>query len=324
MDAVTIATDRQRAVARYHPLLVFLHWGLAAFILAALVLGASKMAPMANTNPLKYEALRVHMAGGLAILVLMLIRLLTRTLSEKPAAAPTGYASLDWIAFLSHRVFYALVIAMPVTGLIMATQTGVIHILAGQHPALPASFWEYRMRGVHWLISRMLFTLIGLHVAGVLYHTFIRRDHLLRRMSFSRQRVSPWLTRIVLVFGAFLFTMIARKFVLDPVTAVRATGIVLSTPTALTTMRAGLGAFPLACAVVIVACLVAPHRNRTGLWFIAILIGVVLSVRLFAIYEDGTLYENRTLLTAEIILFTITTIALLADRASGETQAAAT
>jgi cytochrome b561 len=48
----------------------------------------------------------------------------------------------------------------------------------------------YPARTVHYVFSRLLMALIALHVAGALYHTFILRDGLLRRMFFG-QRTLP-------------------------------------------------------------------------------------------------------------------------------------
>lgn len=314
-------------VSRYHPLLVGLHWGLAVFILAALALGALKMAPMSNDNPMKYEALRAHMTGGLAILLLMSVRLAIRNLTLHPAEVTTGSAPLDKLAHLSHRTFYVLIIAMPVTGLIMAFQTDIVGILVGGHPPLPPDFWAFPFRTLHWLLSRALIGLIGLHLAGVAYHTFFRSDHLLRRMGFGArrqtattdppslalQRISPWLSRLVLLFATVLFTLIGQKFVLDPAGAVREAGIALNTQLALTTVRASFGAFPLGCATVLLTCLLSNRRVRLGLWFNLILIGVVLLVRLYGIALDGTLAENQRVLTAEAVLLSITLIALALD-----------
>ena len=57
-------------VSRYHPLLVTLHWVLAVLIVAALAIGFVGLAPTPNSDPQKIGALRVHMAGGMLILVL--------------------------------------------------------------------------------------------------------------------------------------------------------------------------------------------------------------------------------------------------------------
>ena len=54
---------------------------------------------------------------------------------------------------------------------------------------LPETFWIYPLRTVHYVNSRILMTMIALHISGALYHTFIMKDGLLRRMSFGRRWV---------------------------------------------------------------------------------------------------------------------------------------
>jgi cytochrome b561 len=277
------------------------------------------MAPMANTNPAKLAALRLHMTGGTLILILMSLRLILRRFTLRPPQAKTGRSLLDRLGRFSHTAFYGFVIAMTLSGLTMAVQTGVIRLVAGGHPPMPPDFWAFPIRTVHYVISRVLMGLIALHLAAVVYHTFIRRDHLLRRMGFTGraiERVSPWLTRLVLVFATFLFAMIGRKYIFDPVGAVQGSGIALNTPMALTTMRASFGAFPLACGIVALVCLVSGRLNRRGLWFISIVIGIVLAVRCYGIEIDGTLSGNQRVLSAELVLFSIAVFALLLGRAA--------
>jgi cytochrome b561 len=176
-------------VSRYHPLLVALHWILAVLIIAALALGALVMVKMPNTDPMKLEALRSHMIGGTLILVLMLVRLVVRIRTEHPAPPSTGMRVLDRLAWVSHRMLYAAVLGMAVSGLIMALQTGLPGILFGG-TTLPADFWVYPIRSVHYVISRVLMAVITLHIVGALYHTLLLRDGLLRRMFFGRRVVA--------------------------------------------------------------------------------------------------------------------------------------
>jgi len=178
-------------VFRYHPILAALHWGSAVLILAALALGALKMAPMPNADPAKSEALRVHMTGGLIILVLMFARLIARRATRHPPAASAGFAPLDRLARISHRALYGLVIAMALSGLAMALQTGIIRLVVGDHSPIPPDFWAFPIRRAHYLISRLLLAVITLHLAGALFHTFILRDGLLGRMAFGRRFATP-------------------------------------------------------------------------------------------------------------------------------------
>ena len=177
------------SVSRYHPLLVALHWILAVLIIAALALGALVMVKIPNTNPMKLEALRSHMIGGALILVLMLVRLVVRIRTEHPAPPSTGMRVLDRLAWVSHRMLYAAVLGMAVSGLIMALQTGLPGILFGGG-TLPADFWVYPIRSVHYVMSRVLMAVITLHIVGALYHTLVLRDGLLRRMFFGRRVVA--------------------------------------------------------------------------------------------------------------------------------------
>jgi cytochrome b561 len=176
-------------VSRYHPLLVALHWILAVLIVAALALGALVMVKIPNTDPMKLEALRSHMIGGSLILVLMLVRLVVRIRTEHPAQPSTGVRVLDQLAWVSHRMLYGAVLGLATSGLIMALQTGLPGILFGGG-TLPADFWVYPIRSVHYVISRVLMAVIALHIVGALYHTLLLRDGLLRRMFFGRRIVT--------------------------------------------------------------------------------------------------------------------------------------
>ena len=173
--------------SRYHPVLVALHWFLAVIIVASLSLGALVMVHLPNNMPRKSEALRNHFIAGVLILVLMALRYAIRQLSARPAAAGTGSPVLDALSFLSHRAFYILVLAQVATGLTMAVQANLFGILFLHQGSLPHDFWIYEARVMHYVFSRALILLIALHIAGVLYHTFIRRDHLLRRMWFGKR-----------------------------------------------------------------------------------------------------------------------------------------
>ncbi len=174
-------------VSRYHPLLVALHWVLALLIIAALALGALVMVKIPNTDPMKLEALRSHMSGGILILILMLVRLFVRTRTRHPAPATAGNPLLDRIGWASHRMFYIAVFGMAGSGLVMALQAGLFGIVFGGHGALPPDFWVFFVRTVHYAFSRLLMALIALHVAAALFHALVLRDGLLGRMFFGRR-----------------------------------------------------------------------------------------------------------------------------------------
>jgi len=176
-----------RSIEKYHPLLVVLHWLVAFLIVAALALGALVMVRIPNTDPMKVEALRSHMIGGGMILVLMLSRLVVRVRTTRPPEADAGNPLLNFLAWVSHRALYVLVLAQAGSGLLMALQTRLPEIVFLHQGALPADFWVFPARHVHYLLSRALMAVVALHITGALYHVFIRRDGLLRRMWFGHR-----------------------------------------------------------------------------------------------------------------------------------------
>ena len=186
--AAPIRHRSQEPPARYHPALVFMHWGMAIFILAALLLGMFVLKETPNASPDKIHALRAHMGGGIAILVLMIVRAILRLSTARPSPASAGSAALDRLARISHYGFYALVFLMVATGLATALLANLFPIVfGGSGGALPESFQSYPTRILHGYIAKALLALIALHVSAVAYHQFIRRDHLVHRMWFGRR-----------------------------------------------------------------------------------------------------------------------------------------
>jgi cytochrome b561 len=177
-------------IARYHPILVILHWPLALLIIAALAFGALGLVKIPNTSPEKIDGLRAHMSAGVVVLVLMLARLFVRSWTAHPPQADAGSPILNFIAWVSHRMLYVLVLAQAGSGLFMALQTHLPEVVFLHQGALPADFWAFPVRSVHYGVSRTLMALIALHVSGALFHTFVRSDGLLGRMWFGR-RIMP-------------------------------------------------------------------------------------------------------------------------------------
>ena len=177
-----------KQVSRYHPLLVTLHWLLAVLIIAALAIGFFVLAAMPNVDPQKIGVLRVHMAGGMLILALMVIRFAVRMWTSRPAAATTGYPLLDRIAPITHYGFYVLVLLMVGSGYTTAIlRDSQQSFSVAQAPRYCPTFKIYPSFVAHGYIATVLAGLIVLHVFATLYHQFVMKDKLFRRMFFGRR-----------------------------------------------------------------------------------------------------------------------------------------
>ncbi|RWU21556.1 cytochrome B [Pseudomonas alkylphenolica] len=167
------------APVAFHPLARLLHWSMAVLIIAMLFVGVSMIADLSPRHTL---LISVHKAIGLALLVLVVIRIILRlTLPHPPV--PTDLPPLQRLAAgASHLLLYALMLAMPLIGWGMLSAGG--YPLPLQLPALlPHDLQLYAvLRRAHGWLAYLLFATVLVHLGAALVHALIRRDGVLRSM----------------------------------------------------------------------------------------------------------------------------------------------
>ena len=174
-------------VSRYQPVLVALHWLLALMIIGLLCLGFFVVTNMPNDDPNKLEILVWHMAGGMFVLVLTILRLIIRLSSARPAAATTGSRLLDRLALIAHYGLYVIVFLMVATG--WYTGWLISGVFAHNGEVLPNSFAVFPSFQAHAVLATLLAGLIAVHIAAALYHQFVLKDGIFRRIWFGQRMV---------------------------------------------------------------------------------------------------------------------------------------
>jgi cytochrome b561 len=108
---------------RYHPLLVTLHWLVVVLVLLNLYIGIV----IFQFRSLGFRAsdtyVPIHMAAGIAILALVIVRFFVRVGAERPEEAKSGSALLDMVAKIVHYGLYVMLLATTVIGLTFSLQT---------------------------------------------------------------------------------------------------------------------------------------------------------------------------------------------------------
>jgi cytochrome b561 len=178
------------SAAKYHPVHVAIHWFIAFAMAQLLLRGAFIMVNVPNSSPEKISALRAHMFAGSLVLVLMILRVVLVNATHLPPSAKGPTPMLTRVKKIVHPLLYVSIFVQVFAGLGMAYQADLPRVLFLNHGVLPESFWICPLRTVHYINSRILMGLIALHISGALYHTFVLRDGLLRRMSFGRRWIS--------------------------------------------------------------------------------------------------------------------------------------
>jgi cytochrome b561 len=173
----------QVAPERYTAVSQALHWLIALLAFALLAMG--KLGEVEADEP--GSLFGWHTALGLTVLVLMIIRLgwrLTHSVPSLPATRPPWQAR---IARGLHHGFYALLIALPLSGWLLTSVEGDAVSWFGIFPvpSLPVPGGEAAEDAIeeaHELLGNLLLVLAGLHVLAALKHHFMDRDDVLRRM----------------------------------------------------------------------------------------------------------------------------------------------
>jgi cytochrome b561 len=173
--------------SRYQPVLVALHWLLALMILGLLCLGFFVLADMPNNDPSKLDILVWHMTGGMFVLVLMILRLIIRLCSAHPATAPTGSPLFDRLATIAHKSLYGIVFLMIASGWFTGWLISGVFQRNGE--TLPDNFAVFPSFQAHAVLAALLAILIAGHVGAALYHQFVLKDGLFRRMWFGKRTI---------------------------------------------------------------------------------------------------------------------------------------
>jgi len=145
-----------------------LHWLTLGLFLVQLwtypAIGRSHHAPHFGLpiDPWDLVLHKVHTIAGVSILLFTLLRLWIRYRNPvSPPSVPGRF--LPWLSGMTHAALYAVLILLPITGLLKA------YFLSGAGP-------------IHILLTRALYGLLAIHVAAALIHALFWRDRSMARM----------------------------------------------------------------------------------------------------------------------------------------------
>ena len=175
----------ETAPKRYHPALVAIHWLTALLVIMMLGVGKIVMPGISPEDPQKPLMLQSHTYIGGAIAFLLIIRLVLRFTTRRPASADAGNAFLNWVGKAVHVLLYLFLISMAISGLGLFQMANLSAVFSGGVP-YPSNFFDYLPRGGHGLFSWLLLGLVALHFGAAMFHQFIRKDNLLGRMWFGK------------------------------------------------------------------------------------------------------------------------------------------
>ena len=184
----------------YGSIAKWLHWIMALWFLVAVAI-ILYLTHDHTEGPVPH--LNYHKVVGFTILVPLCFRLywrLTNPEPELPAGLPRWQVR---VSRLSHRLLYVLMFAMPISGYLGnggGVDYGVFRIPAFRSTGLAA--WLVEVTGTEWrqwdvffdtfhyrIVGPYVFsTLVAVHVGAALFHHFVQKDEVLKRMWPGKDR----------------------------------------------------------------------------------------------------------------------------------------
>lgn len=184
------ATPGESAILRYSRGAIWFHWIIAALIVANLFLGLyhDSFGKAAVTWIMFF-----HKSTGLAVLALSVARLLWRVRNRPPAFDPVLRPWEATLARITHWLFYAMMIGIPITGWLVVSTNDRATSFFGLFELPPFPWWRGKeahelAEELHEIAGKLMIGLIVLHVLGALKHHFEGHKHLIGRMA-------PWAYR---------------------------------------------------------------------------------------------------------------------------------
>lgn len=162
----------------------WLHWLVAGCVL--LTLPVAIVMDRIGPGPTQDTLYNLHKSLGIAILILMVLRVINRIVGGAPAPAPGLAPHERIISSAVHGLLYVLLIGMAVAGYVANSAYGaptpffglfnLPKIVADNEALAKQMFMVHRWTG--WLVI----VLVGAHIAGALMHFVVKRDTVLQRM----------------------------------------------------------------------------------------------------------------------------------------------
>jgi cytochrome b561 len=168
------------SVRSYNRTAIVLHWLMAALILAVAVVGLAFDDMARDVKPVW---LNLHAVFGLAILLLVGLRLVWRWLRPPP---PHNLPKLaETLSGLAHGALYGLMGLVPLLGLAALFARGRaidFWLFTLPSPLERSRDLSRAMLNGHAFLAYALLAVAGLHIVAALYHHFVLDDGLIARM----------------------------------------------------------------------------------------------------------------------------------------------
>ena len=166
---------------KYGLLSKLFHWLTAAGLIVQIPLGFYLV-------DLDFDQTRVdienyHILFGLIIFYAILIRLIFKVLTPIPDFKGSAFPGQKFIARLNHLLLYLTLLTVTISGILKKLFNGESLVVFFKKINLTYNYeLSEQFYSIHILANYALIGLISLHILAVLFHKFLLRENILKRI----------------------------------------------------------------------------------------------------------------------------------------------
>jgi cytochrome b len=189
---MSLNQNESLTIRAWDPLLRIFHWSLVFFFLIAFISGD--------------DFLNLHAQAGYAITLLIMFRLFwglagTRlarfqTFVKSPSVVLAYFKGMTTFKvphYLGHNPVAAVMVITLLFSLVLVSFSGMVILASGGQGPLSAtifSSWPAKwMEEIHEFFANFTLLLIFIHIAGVIFSSFLERENLVKAMITGRKKV---------------------------------------------------------------------------------------------------------------------------------------
>ena len=161
------------------------HWVMAIVLVCLWGVGFS-LANHFVPQESRKDMMNMHKSIGVIILLIAILRLMWRFANRKSPSHESYSKFSRVMSKLNNALFYALMFIFPLSGIVMSVAGGrglsvfgwaLINTSVQPNKELGKLAWQ-----IHGICGKLFIACFVLHILGVLYHQFILKDNILKKM----------------------------------------------------------------------------------------------------------------------------------------------
>ena len=166
---------------KYGLLSKLFHWLTAAGLIVQIPLGFYLVD--LDFDQFKVDIENYHILFGLIIFYATLIRLIFKLLTPTPDFKGSAFPGQKFVAKLNHLLLYLALLTVTISGIFKKLFNGESLVIFFKKINLTYNFdLSEQFYSIHILANYALIGLIGLHILAVLFHKFLLRENILKRI----------------------------------------------------------------------------------------------------------------------------------------------